>query len=61
MVDPTSSLGDDVDEENAPECATCGEKIVQSPTHRVVTWVEDGAVQHRHFCDDDCREGYDAD
>ncbi|KTG10392.1 hypothetical protein AUR64_12555 [Haloprofundus marisrubri] len=60
MVDPTSSLGDDVDEENAPECATCGEKIVQSPTHRVVTWVEDGTVQHRHFCSDDCRESYDA-
>ncbi|WP_224449897.1 DUF7576 family protein [Haloprofundus salilacus] len=58
MVDPTSSLGDDVDEENAPECATCGEKIVRSPTHRVVTRVEDGTVQHRHFCDDDCRDGY---
>ncbi|SDM75394.1 hypothetical protein SAMN04487949_2499 [Halogranum gelatinilyticum] len=55
MVDPTSDLGEDVDESNAPECATCGELIIQSPTHRVLTSVEDGIVQHRHFCDDDCK------
>jgi endogenous inhibitor of DNA gyrase (YacG/DUF329 family) len=60
MVDPTSDLGADVDEADAPECATCGTKIVQSPTHRVVTWIEDGRVWHRHFCSDDCKADDDA-
>lgn len=60
MVDPTSDLGEDVDESTAPECATCGAKIVQSSTHRVVTDVEDGLVRHRHFCSDDCRDAHDA-
>ncbi|WP_129116830.1 DUF7576 family protein [Halegenticoccus tardaugens] len=55
MVDPTSDLGDDVDESTAPECATCGEKIVQSPTHRVTPWLDGGRVRHRHFCSDECR------
>lgn len=59
MVDPTSELGEDVDESDARECANCGEKILQSPTHRVVTWVEDGEVRHRHFCSDGCRAAYD--
>jgi hypothetical protein len=59
MVEPTSDLGEDVDEDDAPECAACETKIVQSPTHRVVTWVEDGDVQHRHFCSDDCRAAYE--
>lgn len=54
MVDPTSDLGEDVDEDDAPECATCGTKIVQSPTHRVVSWVEDGRAHHRHFCSEEC-------
>jgi len=54
MVDPTSDLGEDVDEDDAPECATCGTTIVQSPTHRVVTWVEDGRARHRHFCSAAC-------
>nr|WP_224337167.1 hypothetical protein [Haloprofundus halobius] len=61
MVEPTSPLGDDVDEETAPECANCGETILQSSTHRVVAWVEESEVQHRHFCGDDCREAYDVD
>ncbi|WP_144901617.1 DUF7576 family protein [Halobellus captivus] len=55
MVDPTSDLGEDIDEADAPSCATCGSKIVQSPTHRVITWVEDERVQTRHFCSDDCK------
>ncbi|MFD1599424.1 DUF7576 family protein [Halobellus rarus] len=55
MVDPTSDLGEDVDEADAPSCANCGSKIVQSPTHRVVTWIEDGSVQTRHFCSDECK------
>ena len=54
MVDPTSDLGEDVSEEDAPECAQCGDPIVADPNHRVRTSVEDGAVEHRHFCGDDC-------
>jgi hypothetical protein len=61
MVDPTSDLGEDVDEETAPRCAACGAPVVDAPTHRVVTWVEDGTVRHRHFCDDDCRGRWMAD
>jgi hypothetical protein len=57
MVDPTSDLGEDVDEDDTPECATCGIKIVQSPTHRVVTRVEDGRVHHTHFCSPECKTG----
>ncbi len=59
MADPTSDLGEEVDEENAPECATCGEKIIQSPTHRVVTWVADERIHYRHFCSDDCRDAWE--
>ncbi|WP_460922264.1 DUF7576 family protein [Salinarchaeum chitinilyticum] len=55
MVDPTSDLGEDVTAENAPTCATCGDPIVQDPEHVVETWVEDGSVQSRHFCGQDCR------
>ncbi|RDI70602.1 DUF7576 family protein [Halopelagius longus] len=60
MVDPTSDLGEGVDESDAHECANCGETILQSPTHRVVTWVEDGEARHRHFCSEECRAAYDA-
>ncbi|KAB1196418.1 MULTISPECIES: hypothetical protein [Haloferax] len=60
MVDPTSDLGENVDPDDAPQCATCGEAIVNVPTHHVVTWVDgDGAVQYRHFCNDDCRADWD--
>ncbi|MFB6251142.1 MAG: hypothetical protein ABEI27_05560 [Halobellus sp.] len=58
MVDPTSDLGEDVDEADAPECVNCGEKIVQSPTHRVVTWVEGGNVSSKHFCSEECRAAH---
>jgi len=54
MEDPTSNVGE-VDPEDAPECVVCGNRIVNSPSHRVVTWVEGGDVEHRHFCSDDCR------
>ena len=54
MVKATSDIGEDVDEEDAPECVNCGAKIVQSPTHRVLTRIEDGLVHHFDFCDDDC-------
>lgn len=61
MVDPTSDLGEDVDEESAPRCAACGSPVVDAPAHRVVTSVENGQVMHRHFCDDDCRERWPGD
>lgn len=59
MVDPTSDLKEDVDEEDAPTCETCGEPIANESTHRVSTWVEDDQVQTVHFCDDDCRESWE--
>lgn len=59
MVDPTSDLGEDVTEEDAPRCATCGDPIVQSPDHRVITWIDDGMVETAHFCDEDCRIDWD--
>ena len=55
MVDPTSDIGEDVDEDDAPECAVCGECIIQLSTHRVVATVEDGQIEHHHFCSDECR------
>lgn len=59
MVDPTSDLGTDVTEENAPRCANCDDPIVNEPTHRVVTWIDDGAVETRHFCNERCRDEWD--
>jgi hypothetical protein len=59
MEDATSDLGEDVTEENAPRCSTCGEPIVQSPSHRVVTWIDDDTVRSAHFCDGDCRRDWD--
>lgn len=56
MVDPTSDLGEDVSEEDAPRCGTCGEPIPSATDHRVVTWVEEDEVRTVHFCDDDCRK-----
>jgi uncharacterized protein with PIN domain len=59
MVDPTSDLGEDVSEDDAPRCSTCGEPIVKQPTHRVITWIENDDVQTAHFCDDTCRSEWD--
>jgi hypothetical protein len=59
MVDPTSDLEEDVSEEDAPRCDTCGDPIVEEPTHRVVTWMEEGQIRHAHFCDEDCRDEWD--
>lgn len=59
MVDPTSDIGEDVDEADAPVCATCGASIVESETHRVITWIEDGTVQSAHFCNEQCRMDWD--
>jgi len=58
MVDPTSDLGEDVDEETAPRCDECGTPIVQDPDHRVVTWIGDEGVEQRNFCSDDCRSAW---
>jgi len=58
MVDPTSDLGEDVTEEDAPQCEACGEPILGTVDHRVVTWVEDGSVRSAHFCDEDCRSAW---
>ena len=59
MVDPTSELGDDADADDAPTCATCGDPILHSDDHRVVTWVEDDRVHAAHFCDENCRMDWD--
>lgn len=59
MVDPTSDLGENVTEEDAPTCATCGETVFDRPRHRVITWIDSGEVQSAHFCDDSCRIDWD--
>ena len=59
MVDPTSDLGEEVTEEEAPRCAVCDDPILQEPTHRVVTRVEDGTVVTEHFCGPECRSERD--
>lgn len=59
MVDPTSNLNEDVSPDDAPACRNCGSRILDSPDHRVITWIEDGAVESAHFCDDACRGEWD--
>jgi hypothetical protein len=54
MADPTSDLGEDVTEDDAPRCENCDDPIVQDPDHRVVSEIEDGRVVHYHFCCEDC-------
>ncbi|WP_276272045.1 DUF7576 family protein [Haloarcula litorea] len=54
MVDPTSDHHEDIDEEEAPDCAVCGEPIANEVTHRVSTRIEDGSVHTVHFCDEGC-------
>ncbi|WP_336358132.1 DUF7576 family protein [Haloarcula sp. CGMCC 1.6347] len=55
MVDPTSDHHENIDEDEAPVCATCGDAIANEVTHRVITWIEDGSVETAHFCNEDCR------
>lgn len=59
MVDPTSELGEDVTEEDAPRCAVCDEPLVQESDHRVVTWIDDDEVRTAHFCGESCRAEWD--
>jgi len=61
VVDPTSDLGEDVDEEDAPQCAACDTPVHDSPDHRVVTWIEDHEVRTVHFCDESCRADWTRD
>lgn len=53
-VDPTSGLGEDVTEANAPCCVVCDEPIVNEPTHRVITRIENDSVHTEHFCGPAC-------
>jgi len=59
MVDPTSDHNENVAPEDAPNCETCGDPVVDDPNHRVITWIDDGEVQAAHFCDEDCRMAWD--
>ncbi len=58
MVDPTSDLEEDVDEESAPRCATCGGPAL-GVSRRTVTWVDGDDVEHRHFCSQACRDDWE--
>ncbi|WP_336325680.1 DUF7576 family protein [Halovenus sp. HT40] len=59
MVDPTSDLNEDISADEAPACESCGETILDSTEHRVITWIEDGSVEAAHFCDEDCRMAWE--
>lgn len=59
MVDPTSDHHEDIDEEEAPDCAVCGDPIANEVTHRVTTWVADDGVETAHFCDEGCQAQWD--
>ncbi len=61
MVDPTSDHNENLSEEDAPTCASCGAPILNNPNHRVLTWIEETDVRSAHFCDDDCRMTWDGD
>ena len=58
MVDATSDLEEDVDEESAPRCATCEEPAL-GVGRRTVTWVDGADVAHRSFCSRACRDDWD--
>jgi hypothetical protein len=57
-VDPTSDIGEGVDEADAPTCAVTGEPIVEEESHRVLSWVADGQVQQLHFATPDHRDAW---
>lgn len=59
MVDPTSDVGE-VEPDEAPTCAVCGDPILLDLEHRVITWVEDAEAQHRHFCSQECLDGWES-
>ncbi|WP_418284656.1 DUF7576 family protein [Halorubrum sp. DTA46] len=55
MVDPTSDLEEDVDEESAPRCDACG-KPAFGAGRRIVTWIDGDEMHKRHFCTQACRD-----
>jgi hypothetical protein len=57
-VDPTSDIGEDVDEADAPTCAVTGEAIVEEESHRVLSWVADGQVEQIHFSAPEHRDAW---
>lgn len=44
--------------EKAPKYSVCGNRIIESATHRVITTVKDGTVESKHFCDTACESFY---
>jgi len=50
----------DSTDEDAPECRQCGDPVESSSERRVITTVEDGTTVYKHFCNDDCRELWEA-
>ncbi len=57
MVDPTSDLEADVDEESAPRCVVCGGPAL-GVGRRTLTWVDDGELERRQFCSQVCRDDW---
>ena len=55
MVDPTSDLEEDVDEDSAPRCDACGGAAF-GVGRRTLTWIDDGELRRRHFCGQACRD-----
>ncbi len=57
MVDPTSDLEEDIDEDSAPRCEVCGEPAF-GVGRRTLTWIDDGELRQRHFCGQTCRNDW---
>ena len=47
-----------ISEENAPNCAVCGNCIMTYPTGRVIATTKDGTVEYKYFCDTSCESAY---
>ena len=43
-----------------PFAYNCEKKIINEPTHRVLTRIEDSEVKTEHFCDGDCLATFEA-
>ncbi|WP_246998823.1 DUF7576 family protein [Halosolutus gelatinilyticus] len=50
----------DSEDENGPECRTCGEPIDAADDRRVVTVVEGGEAIYRQFCGEDCLSDWES-
>lgn len=51
-------MSDAAPTDEEPTCATCGDPVDGQQGRRVRTWIEDGSVEYRHFCSDDCHEAF---